>query len=31
CVLESLMAMKRAGADGILSYFALDAANYLKE
>jgi porphobilinogen synthase len=31
CVLESLMAMKRAGADGILSYFALDAAAYLKE
>ena len=31
CVLESLMAMKRAGADGILSYFALDAAKYLKE
>ena len=31
CVLESLMAMKRAGADGILSYFALDVANYLKE
>ena len=31
CVLESLVAMKRAGADGILSYFALDAANYLKE
>jgi porphobilinogen synthase len=30
-VLESLTAMKRAGADGILSYFALDAANYLKE
>jgi porphobilinogen synthase len=31
CVLESLMAMKRAGADGILSYFALDAAKYLKD
>ncbi len=31
CVMESLIAMKRAGADGILSYFALDAANYLKE
>ncbi|HWR95806.1 MAG TPA: porphobilinogen synthase [Arenimonas sp.] len=31
CVLESLIAMKRAGADGILSYFALDAAAYLKE
>ena len=31
CVLESLIAMKRAGADGILSYFALDAARYLQE
>lgn len=31
CVLESLMAMKRAGADGILTYFALDAARWLKE
>jgi porphobilinogen synthase len=31
CVLESLIAMKRAGADGILSYFALDAAQYLRE
>lgn len=31
CVLESLMAMKRAGADGVLTYFALDAARYLKE
>jgi porphobilinogen synthase len=31
CVLESLLAFKRAGADGILSYFALDAARYLKE
>lgn len=31
CVMESLMAMKRAGADGVLSYFALDAANYLKD
>jgi porphobilinogen synthase len=30
CVLESLLAFKRAGADGILSYFALDAAEYLK-
>lgn len=31
CVLESLVSMKRAGADGILTYFALDAARYLKE
>lgn len=31
CVLESLLAMKRAGADGILSYFALDAARWLQE
>jgi len=30
CVLESLLAFKRAGADGILSYFALDAAGWLK-
>jgi len=30
CVLESLLAFKRAGADGILSYFALDAARWLK-
>lgn len=31
CVLESLLAFKRAGADGILTYFALDAARWLKE
>jgi porphobilinogen synthase len=30
CVLESLLACKRAGADGILTYFALDAARWLK-
>jgi porphobilinogen synthase len=29
--LESLLAMKRAGADGMLTYFALDAARWLKE
>ncbi|NOT16488.1 MAG: porphobilinogen synthase [Sulfuriferula sp.] len=29
CVLESLMAFKRAGADGILTYYALDAAAWL--
>jgi porphobilinogen synthase len=31
CVLESLLAFKRAGADGILTYFALEAAAWLKE
>ncbi len=31
CVLESLLSFKRAGADGILTYFALDAAAWLKE
>ncbi|MEZ6133159.1 MAG: porphobilinogen synthase [Planctomycetaceae bacterium] len=30
-VLESLLAFKRAGADGILTYFALDAARLLKK
>ncbi|MCX8145447.1 MAG: porphobilinogen synthase [Azovibrio sp.] len=30
CVLESLIAFKRAGADGILTYFALDAAAWLQ-
>lgn len=29
--LEALLSIKRAGADGILSYFALDAARWLKE
>jgi len=29
CVMESLIAFKRAGADGILTYFALDAAKAL--
>lgn len=29
CVLESLLAFKRAGADGVLTYFALDAAQLL--
>jgi porphobilinogen synthase len=28
--LESLLAFKRAGADGVLTYFALDAARWLK-
>ncbi len=31
CVLESLTAFKRAGADAILTYFALDAARWLRE
>ena len=31
CVLESLLAFKRAGADGILTYFALDAAGWLRD
>ncbi|HQT71863.1 MAG TPA: porphobilinogen synthase [Thiobacillus sp.] len=30
CVLESLLAFKRAGADGVLTYFARDAARWLK-
>jgi porphobilinogen synthase len=29
-MLESLMAFKRAGADGVLTYFALDAARLLR-
>ena len=31
CVLEALTAFKRAGADGVLTYFALDAARWLEE
>ena len=30
CVLETLLAFKRAGADGILTYFALEAAKSLR-
>jgi porphobilinogen synthase len=30
-VMESLLAFKRAGADGVLTYFALDAARLLKK
>jgi porphobilinogen synthase len=30
CVLESLLAFKRAGADGILTYFAMNAARWLQ-
>ena len=31
CIVESLLAFKRAGADGILSYFALGAARILRD
>ncbi|HEX4798755.1 MAG TPA: porphobilinogen synthase [Burkholderiales bacterium] len=31
CVTEALVGFKRAGADGILTYFALDAAAWLKQ
>ncbi len=31
CVLEALIAFKRAGADGILTYYALQAAEWLNE
>ena len=31
CVLEALTSIKRAGADGILSYYALAAARWLRE
>ena len=30
CVMESLLAFKRAGADGVLTYFAMDVAKWLK-
>src|SRR5256714_13226995 len=30
CVMEALLSFKRAGADGILTYFALDAAKALR-
>jgi porphobilinogen synthase len=30
-VLESLLAFKRAGADGVLTYFALQAADWLAQ
>ena len=30
CMMESLLAFKRAGADGVLTYFALDAARLLR-
>lgn len=31
CVLEALLSMRRAGADGILTYHALDAAGWMRE
>jgi porphobilinogen synthase len=31
CVLEALLAFKRAGADGVLTYFAVAAAKWLRE
>ena len=31
CALEALTSIKRAGADGVLTYFALDAAAWLRE
>jgi porphobilinogen synthase len=30
CMMESLLAFKRAGADGVLTYFALDAARLMQ-
>ena len=31
CALEALTAFKRAGADGVLTYYALDAARWLRD
>ena len=31
CALEALLAFKRAGADAILTYYAVDAARWLRE
>jgi porphobilinogen synthase len=31
CVLEALLAFKRAGADAILTYYALEAATWLAD
>ncbi|HSJ79838.1 MAG TPA: porphobilinogen synthase [Thiobacillus sp.] len=31
CVLEALLGFKRAGADGVLTYFARDAARWIRE
>jgi porphobilinogen synthase len=29
--MEALLAFKRAGADGVLTYYALDAAEWLRQ
>lgn len=31
CMMESLLAFKRAGADGVLTYFAMDAARLMRQ
>ena len=31
CAMEALLGFKRAGADGVLTYYALDAAQWLKD
>jgi porphobilinogen synthase len=31
CVMEAMLCMKRAGADGVLTYYAMDVARWLKE
>ena len=31
CAMEALLAFKRAGADGVLTYYALDAAQWIEE
>jgi len=31
CVMEALLSFKRAGADGVLTYFAMNVARWLKE
>ena len=31
CAMEALLAFKRAGADGVVTYFALDAARWIRE
>ena len=31
CMIESLVSFKRAGANGILTYFAIEAAKLLKK
>ncbi|HMV52330.1 MAG TPA: porphobilinogen synthase [Rhodocyclaceae bacterium] len=31
CVMEALLSFKRAGADGILTYFAMEAARWLRD